>query len=236
MILSYHKPNFTKGKQKVNKNSQNGNVLVYVLIAIVLFAALGFTLSRQTQNSNTKDIDAAKAELYAMEILTYSTQAKLAIDQMIFTGSRVNELDFTLPSEEGFLTEPYINKVYHPEGGGLSPANIPIKATKEISKSPAYGWYLGRFNNIEWTKNDRNDVLLTAHQISKIVCETINKKITDSKIIPVINGDLSTYIIDTSSNNDLTSEICSGCDGYVTLCVSNKSGDMYSFYSILSDK
>ena len=204
----------------MNNNNQSGNVLVYVLIAIVLFAALGFTLSRQTQNSSSKEIDKAKADLLAMENLSYATQAKLVIDQMMFTGSNISGLVFTLPSEAGFATSPYIHKVFHPEGGGLT---------------PMAGWYLGRFNNIEWSKGAGDDVVLTAHQIEKSVCESINKNITGSTTIPALTGEIDDYLIDTATNNDLTSAVCAACDGYMSLCVSNSGITTYSFYSVLAD-
>ncbi len=222
-------------KKRGKNQSQNGNVLVYVLIAIILFAALGFTLSRQTQNSSTKEIDTAKASLYAMEILSYSEQAKLVIDQMIFTGSNIAGLVFMLPSESGFNTAPHIHKVYHPEGGGLSLTNIPAKAIAQTSSSPAAGWYMGRFNNVEWSKGAGSDIILTAHQISKPVCEKINKNITGSITIPALNGDLDDYLIDTSTDNDLTTAICAACEGYMSLCVSNSAADTYSFYSVIAE-
>ncbi len=220
----------------MNENNENGNVLVYVLIAIVLFAALGFTLSRQTQNASTKEIDDAKAELYAMDLITYATQARLVLDQMIFTGSSIDDFIFTLPSEAGFSTAPHIHKVYHPQGGGLTPANLPPQAVNQVSSSPAAGWYLGLFNNVEWTKTAATDVILTAYQISKPVCEAINKKITGSKTIPALTGNMEDYLIDTTTNNNLTSAICAACDGYVTLCVSNSGVNTYSFYSIVAER
>ncbi len=234
MIISY---DLSKGKQKVNenrnKNSQNGNVLVYVLIAIVLFAALGFTLSRQTQNSSTKEIDSAKADILAMDMLSYSVQAKSVIDQMVFTGSNIAGLVFTLPSEAGFSTSPHIHKVFHPEGGGLTLANLPAKAKAQTLSTPPAGWYLGRFNNIEWSKDSGTDVILTAHQIAKPICESINKNITGSVAIPALSGSLSNYLVDTGTNNDLTAVVCAACDGYMSLCVSNSAADTYSFYSVL---
>ncbi len=219
-----------------NKNSQSGNVLVYVLIAIVLFAALGFTLSRQTQNSSTKEIDSAKADILAMDMLSYSVQTKSVIDQMIFTGSNIAGLVFTLPSEAGFGTSPHIHKIFHPEGGGLSLANLPSKATAQVSTPPDAGWYLGRFNNVEWSKGSGTDVILTAHQIAKPVCESINKNVTGSITIPALTGSLSTYLVDTGTNNDLTAAVCAACDGYMSLCVSNNAADTYSFYSVLVDR
>lgn len=226
----------TKREQNTIKTGEKGNVLIYVLIAIALFGALSFTLSRQTRNSGTEDLDEAKAELYAMQLITYATQAKSVIDQMIFTGSDIDELDFTLPSEASFNTAPHIHKVFHPQGGGLTLATIPKNAIHEISTGNGAKWYLGRFNNVEWSKTSATDVILTAHQIDEKVCAAINNKITGFSTIPLLTSEISKSLIETSSNSDLTAASCAACDGYVTLCVGNSAGSAYSFYTVLADR
>ncbi len=217
------------------KNDQ-GNALIYVLIAIALFAGLSFTLSRQSRNSGTSEIDDAKAELYAMQLITYASQVKSIIDQMTFTGSDIDDLIFTKPSEAGFSNAPYIHKVYHPQGGGLSAATIPAQAIYQISSTPSAGWYLDRFNNVEWTKTAGTDVILTAYQISRPVCEKINKKIIGSINIPALSGNMSEFLLNTVANSDLTTASCAACEGYSSLCVSNNAGAAYSFYSIVIDR
>ncbi len=218
------------------KNKQSGNALIYVLIAIALFAALGFTLARQNQNSNTNEIDAAKADLYALEIITYATQAKSVIDQMSFTGSEIDDLIFTLPSEASFNNAPLIHKVFHPQGGGLTPDNIPAKAINEINHVEVAGWYLSKFNNVEWTDSASTDVILTAYQIAKPVCEAINEKITGLKTIPALTNDMSNHLIDTATNNDLDIATCAACEGYMSLCVSNPTVTAFSFYTVVADR
>lgn len=224
-------------KQKENTiNTSSGNALIYVLIAIALFAALGFTLSRQTHNAGTGEIDAAKADIYAAQFLTYATQAKSVIDQMMFTGSNIDDLDFTLPSEAGFNVAPHIHKVYHPEGGGLTPNTLPAQTINQVSTPPDAGWYMGRFNNVEWTSSTGSDVILTAHQISKSVCEAIDEAITGSLTLPILKGNLEDFLVDSATDTDLTVTDCANCEGYMTLCIRNAADTAYSFYTILADR
>ncbi len=220
----------------LHNDNQQGNALIYVLIAIVLFAALGFTLSRQTQNTGTNEIDNAKAELYATQFITYATQVRLVMDQMIFTGSGINDLDLTLPGESGFSTPPYIHKVYHPQGGGLTPAILHEKSIHETSSTPSAGWYLGHFNNVEWSESTNTDIILSAYQIARPVCEAINMKITGTNTIPSLSGDMSEFLIDHTTNSDFNIANCSACEGYMALCVSNSSGSAYSFYSVVAER
>lgn len=223
---------------------ERGNALVYVLIAVALFAALSFTLSRTTDTSESATLSDDQAELYALQLISYAAQARSAVDQMGFTGSDIDDLIFTFPNEAGFNTGSHIHKVYHPEGGGLNPARISKNAsTSAISDLPAR-WYMGRFNNIEWTKTANHDVILVAYQIEKKVCEKLNVKVTGSIFIPQMNDSIKDTMIDDAhhggANLDLSTEsgtpLCADCHKVSSLCVQNQAGTAYGFYTVIADQ
>lgn len=224
----------TKSEQISEKSGEKGNALIYVLIAIALFAGLSFALSRQSNQAPTAPIDDANAEIYANQMISYAAQAKNTIDQMLLTGSSLDDLDFTLPSETGFNTAPHMHKVFHPQGGGLSPANIPEPAKQEASTVPVSGWYIGMFNNVGWTKTAANDVILAAYQINQKVCAALNEKITGSTDIPAINGEMRNYFTPRSTNPDLTPAACAACEGHLSLCVRNSPTTTYTFYNVIA--
>lgn len=228
---------------------QSGNALIYVLIAIVLFAALSFTLSRQTDTGEAGILSDERAELYATQLISYSAQAKSAIDQMIFSGSRVNGLNFIDPSDPNFnagTQRSRADRVFHPEGGGLTLGRLEDGAVAQVSTNPVAGWYLGRFNNVEWTNGTGEDVILAAYQIKRQICEKINEKINGSSVIPVITGDLRIPLIDdrfytAGTNIDLTTDpvgspICAACHEMSSLCVQNQTQTAYAYYSIVADQ
>ena len=70
----------------------------------------------------------------------------------------------------------------------MNRANLPNEAIQEISPSPGAGWYLGRFNNVGWTKSAGQDVILTAYQINESVCRNINMKIKNEAEISLSLG------------------------------------------------
>ncbi len=223
---------------------ESGNALVYVLIAIALFAALSMTMGRQTDTGETGTLSDERADLYATQIISYAAQSKQIIDQMIFTNTDIPDLDFVLPSVAAFNTAPHIDKVYHPEGGGLMQGRIPAEARTSAITDPDPGWYFGRFNNVEWTATAGTDVILIAYQISQQVCEKINEKVTGSTVIPVMTDSIKETMIDDSfygagTNTDLTTDpgdICPACDKMSSLCVQNQGLNAYGFYSILADR
>ena len=228
-----------------NRAEERGNALIYVLIAIVLFAALSFTMSRQTDTSEAGTMSEDRAELYASQLISYTSQAKSVVDQMLFTGAEINDLDFTLPGEAGFNTAPTIYKVYHPDGGGLNPGNIPEAMQASTGSALSPGWYMGRFNNVDWTPSAADDVILTAFQIDAVVCATINEKINGSRDIPQLTSLLSEVLVDETlhaqTNVDLTtgpSNICAdpACENASSLCVLNSVGDAYAFFTVIADQ
>jgi len=225
----------------MKKSSERGNAMIYVLIAVALFAALNFTLSRNnSDNGEAQDLDDGKTELYIGQLISYAAQAKMAVDQLLFEGTRIDNLNFITPSDPAFETGSDIFKVYHPGGAGLSPGNIPTELIAQTNNTPAAGWYMGRFNNIEWSQSTATDIILVAHQISKKACEKINKKITGNTSIPAMNVNLANILIDDSehsgSNIDWTTANCPACADIPALCVSNAGATQFSFYNIIINR
>ena len=225
-----------------HRSGERGNALVYVLIAIVLFGALSFTLGRQTDTNEAGIMSDEHAQLYATQLISYTAQVKSAIDQMQFTAATsIDQLDFTAPTDAAFDTGTLIHKVYHPQGGGIVPGRLPEAVIAQSNTDPVAGWYLGRFNHVEWTATAADEVILTAYQINEKVCGIINEKITGSSAIPSVSIVLRGLFIDDSlhsgTNTDLltqTTPHCAACDQLGSLCVNR--GDMYLYYTIIADQ
>lgn len=245
--------------QNMKTNGESGNALIYVLIAIVLFAALSFTFSRQTDTSEAGGLDAQKAELYATQLITYAANAKQAYDKMDFSGIKLEDIEFTLPSDAAFNTAPTIKKFFHPDGGGFNLEALPDEVAVSSVTDPVPGWYMGRFNDVEWSAThsaagagNYEDIILTAYGIKQPVCEDINQKITGDKTIPSIGNALKEVLVpktvgaitnfSTGANKDLTTDpaatspvaLCPECNNRAALCVEN--GGIYAFYSVIADR
>lgn len=226
------------------RNNEHGNALIYVLVAVALFAALSFTLGRQTDTDEISSLDDGKADLLATQLISYAAQARSVADQMRFTGTEVDDFDFILPTDPNFNVAPHIHKIYHPAGGGLNPGRIPPDAINQSITNPVAGWYLGRFNNVEWSATTGQDVILVAYQISQPICAKINEHITGSSAIPIMADSIRETMIDddlyTGTNADLTTDdagdVCPECDRVSSLCVQNQTQTAYGFYTVLADQ
>lgn len=230
---------------KKSRQKESGNALVYVLIVIALFGALSFTLGRQTDTSEAGSISREKAELLATQMISYASQARQVVEQMSFTGTTMDDYDFTLPSDAAFNTAPNLDKVYHPDGGGLVPGRIPDAAISQSGTDPVPGWYMSQFNNVDWTDSNGTDIILVAYQIKREVCEQINRIITGTTTIPVLTDSIKEVMIADSlfsfgTNLDLTTDtpgsICPACNEQAALCVQNQVLDAYGFYTVVGQR
>ena len=222
-------------------NTQSGNVVIYILVAVALFGALTFTLSRINQGGNANtEISEAQATAYATQILSYAGQAASVIEQMKFNSSLDDTIDFTLPTEGTFNDDPTIHKLYHVTGGGLNYKPMPdaMQASDNAALPP--GFYIGRFEQIDWTESTDHDIVFAAHEINQNICAKLNEKIIGDPAIPALVGETpENLFVDDSTpshggtNAPFTSTECPTCEGRPAMCVSDAGGTKYTFYNIL---
>ena len=229
-----------------NPANMRGNATIYVLIVVALFAALAFVLSRQGDSSESGHLSDEKLSIVAGDIIAYPAQVKQAVDMMMMSGTNASDLDFTQPGQADYTSDPVINKIFHPAGGGLTLATLPAGSTDQTSTNPAAGWYLGEFNNVGWSVSSDPDMILVAYQVTKDICERINQKLTGSTYIPALGGNtIPNLMIDkdnppgvsvhSGTNVDFDASACSSCFGRPAMCVS-EGGPRYGFYSIILNR
>ncbi|MAM34830.1 MAG: hypothetical protein CMH28_07125 [Micavibrio sp.] len=120
-----------------DKVSERGNVLFLILIAVVLFAALSYAVTRSTQSSG--NINEEEASLAASQITQYATLINQSVIRLkAISGCSDTDISFHYDSNgNGTLetdgSDNYYNNtvtnndcyVFHPDGAGL--AYIPPK-------------------------------------------------------------------------------------------------------------
>ena len=212
--------------------------MIYILIALALFGILTAVLAHQSAQTDSEGLTEEMAQFQSTQVLAFAQGAQSAVNQMLMSGSSPDDLIFDKPNVASYDTPPYIHKVFHPEGGGLVLKEANTELFTGTDNDPVPGWYMGRFNNVEWTPTGDFDIILTAHQISQVICETINEKITGSRTIPALAaGTLADFLIDDDehggTNDNFEATDCAACDGYANLCISNPAADMFDYYVII---
>lgn len=218
--------------------NQNGNAFLYILIAVVLFGALMFAISRsQNQDDSSADLNEGRVAVGSNEILGYAASVTNSLTQMQAAGATNDQIDFIMPFEATFNDSPTIYKLFHPDGGGLNYKTLPSNAVLDDGAGLDPAYYVGRLNSVEWTPSTTPEILFVAYEISLPVCEALNLKLRGDETIPTVVGDsLENLFIDdrlhAGTNADFNIANCAACEEIPALCVQNAAGKML-FYSIL---
>ena len=133
------------------KKAESGNAMIYVLIVVALFAALSFVMARNSGSGEQGTLDTQRINVYASQIVQMSNQVKQGVDQVLYSGSAISNLNFCLPGEVCFTSAPLFNNVFHPEGGGMIRPVLQAETIHAVDNDPDPGWYVGRFNDVKWT-------------------------------------------------------------------------------------
>lgn len=229
-----------------SRRGEEGNVLFLILIAVVLFAALSYAVTRSSHSSNA-GVGNEKGKIHAAQIIQYPAGLRMSIVRMVIGGVNPEELRFDLPSDFSGLAS-YTNLVFHPQGGGATYAD----GVPDVMESAARGpWYFNAGFEIEdiglnISGSDRgNDIIAFLPGILKGICASINHDLgIDS--IPQTGSDLSasyrarmesSYVMPsgevvlglagTNGTDDLTGQPCG--------CFQNANGE-YVYYHLLAER
>jgi hypothetical protein len=99
--------------------SESGSVIFYILIAIVLFAALSFAVSQSMRGGS--NMDAERLRLSVTEILQYADSLKQAVQKVKIEGSDDAELSFVNTTIAGYTNAACTAaacKIFDASGGG----------------------------------------------------------------------------------------------------------------------
>ncbi len=217
------------------KNSESGNVLIIILMAIVLLGLLTAMLSETSEQQS----DVISRQTMDNEINQMMTQVSTlggALEQMVVMGAHPETLytDLSLLKQDdaGFSTAPHQMKMYHPLGGGVtymaasSTGASPVATSFNIVKD-AIVTGVGATNAVV------GDIVFTAKISTATYCARINEKIKGTTAIPtLVNADFTTLFTDGMTVT-LNANCTLACANIPRQCVSNVDGDEWGYYSAL---
>lgn len=161
------------------KNSQSGNVLFYILLAVMLLAALAYAVAQGGRGS-ANNVSAEKARLFSTEILGYGDVVANAADQLGLRGYSDTQISFENNIVSGYAnvncTED-VCKVFALDGGGVNymKPNDEWLDTAQNGQ-PRYGeLYIHNRSNVEDVGTGNDDLILFVPYVKKEVCAAINK-------------------------------------------------------------
>lgn len=189
-------------KKNKNFSTERGSAILWILVAVGLFAALNFAFNSNTRTS-TSLLDDTQAEAYANQVIQYGNEVKSAVKRLQLRGCSDIEISFKNNVVSGYenLNAPDDGScdVFNIAGGGL---------TWKQSITQFYSGYIP----MDSVKTSESELTLQVQNIETTTCHKINE------ILDVAN-----------SEDDLTDTITATTDNFVgaydNTTVTDISGD-----------
>lgn len=227
-------------QNKSHKTSkESGNVFVIILVAIVLFSALSFTISRGLRSDTTEQMSGQRVTLSASTILNSAQILERGVNKLRRKSVSENDISFDQDFEAGYEhtpTQPDNHKIFDVTGGTISWQRPPENAS---DNSP---WFftgstciqdLGNGGSGCDSDSTSNEELIAALPgLFESVCEEINDRLGISGIPADTGGGISTTQF-TGTFADDTEIILAG-GPFPSACFSN--GGTYIFYHVLLER
>jgi hypothetical protein len=198
-------------RASTSATAESGNVLIYILIAVVLFAALSFAFTQTQQGGQgaKSTLSEGQASLTASQILSHINDVEKAYQSLeIMSGCDPvsDEISFDTPSHSdipGDSNAPADKSchIFFDNGGGVEPPLRPHVAstTSEMSALNKWGLYSqgsshsfrhhAPFNEVN-TNADAEDLYIIS-VMQKSVCKKINKQKAGTDKIPQYATDIN---------------------------------------------
>lgn len=197
--------------------NQNGNALIFILIAIALLGLLTVTLSRSGDSTNDTG-DFEQNQIVASEILTYAKSIENAVQMLLSRGCGENDISFENNIVAGYTNPPDTPpcKIFDAAGAGMTYG----------SPNPIFSGAL----QITDVETDRADLLFILEDQSDTVCTQINRLSNT----PVIDEAYTTPALFTGAYNNTNAIGASGeTQGARTGCFVDTNTSTNIFYHVL---
>jgi hypothetical protein len=204
----------------------HGSILFYILLAVVLFAALAYAVSGMMRGG--ADFGGTEqARLHAQALVDYTQKVKITVQDMRLSGVAAADLSFLKSGDAGYTTAPHTKKIFHTSGGGVPLLNV-LGAVVTDTLTPVTGIY-GTRMAIDDVGGADDEVIISVRGVRKDVCEQINRALTGATTIPSTGANNHNALFVTGAS-DLTAAVCASCVARVSLCVSQTGPTVYTFY------
>lgn len=233
--------------QNNNRSSESGNVLFYILIAVVLLAALSYAISESTRG-NVQQLSEDRARIYAAEILEYANVVSNAVSQLRLRGVDDDELCFDDPAwgasnyNHGGCADD-INRLFHPDGAGMTWSRPPEDAMAD-SPAPDNLWHFYGDNEVDDVGETCGaaacaDLILVVDELAEQTCIQINEllSITNPGGVPPTDTDIGeTRFIGAFGSARVIGDEAGGANfrGRTAACFQRTAAPAeYTFYRVL---
>ena len=176
---------YTHTTPSLERISERGNVFIFILLGIVLFAALSFTISKGFRSQTTDTMSNRDAQLAASDIMDFAQSVERGINRLRRKAISESDLSFDNDVVAGYAhstARPDNHHVFDPAGAGVSWRNPPAGANNGDNWIITGASCVTDLNNgtsgCDTDGNIRNEeLLIVLPNVDQAVCEALNEKL-----------------------------------------------------------
>jgi hypothetical protein len=206
----------------MNTHTQRGSVLIYILIAVALFATLSFVVAQMIRGGGS-EVSGEKSNLIADEIMSYGQTLRRGIQPMrISNGCEETDVSFEATGLTGYVNGANAGcQLFSPSGGGA----VYIKPT--TSYGAATDWIFTGTNIVDDVGTVAPDLVAILPDINLGVCNAINDKLGIASVGTDTAVDFTKFqgTYASSQTIDFAAGKSAGCLKY--------TATQYMFYQVL---
>lgn len=168
------------------RSGESGNVLWYILIAVVLFGALSFAIA-QSMRGGGSVMDDERTKLTASEIVDYGAVLANAASQLRLRGIKADAISLENPVVAGYANGNCADdtcKIFALDGGGVTykaPSSDWLDSAQ--SAQSGYGqWVFSGLNEVDLVGTDgasaaNKELIAFLPYVTKALCIALNEKV-----------------------------------------------------------
>jgi hypothetical protein len=221
---------------KRRRAHERGNVFLFILLGVVLFAGLAMVITRSMRTETVTTISSRDATLAATEILDYAQRLGRAVDRLRRRNISENDISFDNDFVAGYdHGVPDANSVFS-AAGGLVTWQDPIPGANDGSdwiftgSTCVFGVGTGPANCDSNGVSTDEELIAVLPNLQKLVCEEIDSRLG---IAPVPDG-VGTYSTTKFTGTFADGTAISTAVPYNAACISD--GGVYFFYVVLMER
>lgn len=225
----------------MNKNSEQGNVLFYILLGLVLLGVL--TVAIRNSGGLEENIDREDYTLKAGQVQRYGQELSQAVNAVLGNGASETQIRFahgSAAADYGTITTTPTNQVFS-SAGGKANYQLPPDGVNDGSK-----WEFFATTRIPQVGSNRAELVAVLPNVTQGFCTIINKQLgftTGTQPTDNTNGSTPDCVMGASTNrftgtfldsspNLMDSTTFSRLPA-MQGCVSCASGSTYNYFYVL---
>lgn len=224
-------------------NSQSGNILFIILIAVALLSALAFAVTQGIQNSG-KGLSEDRRALAATEILEYASAMTKTVSMLKLRGCKEDEINFanntTAAYNNGGAPSGNICDIYNRAGGAMTWA-VPPNGSVNTNPSPTDAWAIYGTNEIQGigstgADDDNADLVLFLNDVTLTMCQTLNERlgVMAAGAAPPTDADTdTTAYTGTFTYTETIGDTDTDLARKSAACYQDTTAGIYRFYKVL---